>query len=313
MSNATISFKTIYLETNQGHGNARRKSLSECSNELVALMDADDISLSERFQRQLDLFLRNPALDICGGHITEFVGDESNIIGRREVKLTDALIKKDLKKRCPMNQVSVMFKKFAYDEAGGYADFYCEEDYYLWTRMIQNKAVFANVDEDIVNVRTGEGMSLRRGGMKYFKSERDMQRFLLKNKLISFPRYLYNVGLRFGGEVLLPNSLRNKLFKIVRKDVSDDKNIKTDKEIKTVEIDSVKDYPPFSVSMCVYGKDNPEWFDKALESVIVNQTVKPSEVVLVVDGPIPESIEDVIQKYSEICAGGGYNIPHYKI
>ena len=41
----------------------------------------------------------------------------------------------------------------------------------------------------------------------------------------------------------------------------------------------------FSVSMCVYIKDTPEWFTTAVESVL-NQTVKPSEVVLVVDGPV---------------------------
>lgn len=52
----------------------------------------------------------------------------------------------------------------------------------------------------------------------------------------------------------------------------------------------------FSVSMCVYGGDNPLHFDTALDSV-VNQTVQPSEIALTVDGPIPQTIEDVIEKY----------------
>ena len=63
------------------------------------------------------------------------------------------------------------------------------------------------------------------------------------------------------------------------------------------------DIPFFSVAMCVYGKDNPDWFDKALCSVI-DQTVQPDEIVLVVDGPIPDSIQNVIDKYSKICAEG---------
>ena len=36
----------------------------------------------------------------------------------------------------------------------------------------------------------------------------------------------------------------------------------------------------FSVCMCVYGKDNPQWLETAVESIL-NQTVSPEEVVLV--------------------------------
>ena len=52
--------------------------------------------------------------------------------------------------------------------------------------------------------------------------------------------------------------------------------------------------------MCVYGGDNSKWFDVALESII-NQTIKPDEIVLVVDGPIPNDIQDVIYKYEKKC------------
>jgi hypothetical protein len=63
--------------------------------------------------------------------------------------------------------------------------------------------------------------------------------------------------------------------------------------------------------MCVYGGDNPEWFDTALGSVI-DQTVKPNEIVLVVDGPVPDSIQNVIDKYSSICNAGGGIPQDYK-
>ena len=290
-----IDFKVIYLETNQGHGNARRVSIDNASNDLIALMDADDVSAPFRFQRQLKAFIDNPTLDICGGNITEFDGDESNVTGRRVVEQTDELIKRDLKKRCPMNQVSVMFRKRAYEIAGGYIDWYCEEDYYLWARMIQKGCNFANVKEDIVNVRTGLNMSSRRGGWKYFASERKMQRYLLESKLISFPRYVWNVLLRFGGEVLLPNWLRNKVFKITRSKVDNNQKIE---EINNSEI-IAESYPRFSVAMCVYGKDNPMWFDRALKSILLDQTVKPCELVLVVDGQIPKEIQNIITKYKD--------------
>ena len=85
------------------------------------------------------MFDADPELTIAGGNITEFVGEPDNIVGARVVELTDAAIKQDMKKRCPMNQVSVMFKKSRVDSVGGYIDWYCEEDYYLWLRMSQRR------------------------------------------------------------------------------------------------------------------------------------------------------------------------------
>lgn len=54
----------------------------------------------------------------------------------------------------------------------------------------------------------------------------------------------------------------------------------------------------FSVSMCVYDGDKAEHFQEALESVY-NQTRFPDEVVLVVDGPVHKSINDVIVEYEQ--------------
>ena len=52
----------------------------------------------------------------------------------------------------------------------------------------------------------------------------------------------------------------------------------------------------FSVAMCVYGGDDARDFSEALESVY-EQTLVPNEVVLVVDGPVPNEINEVIEKY----------------
>ncbi len=49
----------------------------------------------------------------------------------------------------------------------------------------------------------------------------------------------------------------------------------------------------FSVLMSVYKNDNPAHFEKALKS-IENNTVPPDEVVLVVDGPIPDALIAII-------------------
>ena len=206
-------FKVIRFEVNQGHGNARRAGLENCSNDLVAIMDADDISAADRFEKQLEAFEKDGELAIVGGNITEFIGEPENVIGQRTVYGSDADIKNDLKVRCPMNLVSVMFRKTSVEKAGGFIDWFCEEDYYLWIRMALADMKFSNVQDDLVNVRVGKEMYRRRGGVKYFKSEAKLQGFMLKNKVISFPRYMINVNKRLIVQVLLPNKLRGWVFK----------------------------------------------------------------------------------------------------
>lgn len=106
-----------------------------------------------------------------------------------------------------------MYKKSAVQAAGGYLDWFWNEDYYLWIRMQLNNAVFANTGTVLVNVRVGEEMYQRRGGKKYFKSEYGLQKLMLDNKMISFPTFVINVSKRIIIQRLLPNKIRGWVFR----------------------------------------------------------------------------------------------------
>lgn len=215
-----LLFHIIRLEKNMGHGEARRISLNACKHSLVALMDADDICDPNRFEKQIKIFAEDPELTIVGGNITEFVDTPDNLVGMRTVFETDSEIKQDMKKRCPMNQVTVMFRKVAVDAVGGYIDWFCEEDYYLWLRLMLSGGKFANIPEALVNVRVGKEMYQRRGGMRYFKSEAKLQKWMQDNKIIGFGTYAVNVAKRLIVQVLLPNRIRSWVFqKFARKSV----------------------------------------------------------------------------------------------
>ena len=54
----------------------------------------------------------------------------------------------------------------------------------------------------------------------------------------------------------------------------------------------------YSVLMSLYKKEHPEYLCKALESMI-NQTVKPDEIVLVEDGPLTPELYAVVEDYKE--------------
>ena len=206
-------FRVVRLPENVGHGEARRAGLNHCQYELVALMDADDICAANRFEKQLKMFEDDSSLSIVGSNITEFVEEPDNIVGARVVETDDAAIKADMKVRCPMNQVTVMFRKSAVDKVGGYVDWFNEEDYYLWLRMYLDGAKFANLPEYLVNVRVGKEMYQRRGGKKYFLSEAKLQKYMYDNKVIGLVDFVVNVGKRFVVQILLPNKLRSWVFK----------------------------------------------------------------------------------------------------
>ena len=53
--------------------------------------------------------------------------------------------------------------------------------------------------------------------------------------------------------------------------------------------------------MSVYQKENPEYFRAALRSVF-HQTVPPTEVVLVCDGPLTSALDAVISEYEDSCS-----------
>lgn len=213
-------FKVIFLPRNLGHGNARRIGLQSCSNEIIALMDADDISVRTRFERQLECLERNEHVSIVGSNIREFIGDPTNVVGVREVPQVDHEIKEYMKRRCPLNQVTVMFRRSAVEAAGGYKDWPYEEDYFLWIRMYQNGAVFKNLEDCLVYVRVGEEMYQRRGGWAYFSSEARLQTYMWKHGIISTVRLTINIIARFVVQIAMPNSVRGYVFrKFARKQI----------------------------------------------------------------------------------------------
>ena len=205
--------RIVWLPENKGHAIARQTALENATYNLCAIMDSDDISNPNRFEMQLRAFNAHPDVSVVGGLISEFIGGPENVVGRRIVPEEDADIKTYMKSRCPLNLVTVMFKKDDVMAVGGYLDWYCEEDYYLWIRMCLRGYKFYNIQEDLVNVRVGEEMYKRRGGIKYFISEARLQKYMFQQAIISLPRYCYNISIRFILQVLMPNTLRGWIFR----------------------------------------------------------------------------------------------------
>jgi len=205
-------FEIIDLEVNKGLGKALKIGLNKCKYNLIARMDTDDISKPQRFEKQLSIFKKKPKIDIVGSWVDEFEKDISNVISTRKVPQYNEEIKKFAKTRNPFNHPSVMFKKESVLEARNYKDFYLNEDYYLWLRMLNMDFEGYNIQESLLYFRVNKDTFKRRGGIKYALQDVKLQNKLLEMDFINKFEYLKNILTKPVVRVL-PNFLREYIYK----------------------------------------------------------------------------------------------------
>lgn len=212
--------KIVPLERNSGLGEALRIGILNCSNELIARMDTDDVARNDRFEKQIKFFQEHPNVDLVGSLISEFENEPDNIISYRQLPTEHSEIYRFGQFRCPVNHMTVMYKKSAVLKAGNYQTFKNIEDYYLWGRMLKQGSVFANIPECLVNVRAGQAMFKRRANLTYFfNSEFPLHTELYKMKLINLKQYLRNITSKFLLRAL-PAKLMGLVYKkFLRKEV----------------------------------------------------------------------------------------------
>ena len=169
-SNQPELFTIIKLETNGGLANALNIGLQACRNELVARMDADDISLPQRCEKELKKFSENPDLVICGCNIDEFYDIPQNVKTSRVVPAEYKDILRFMRRRQPFNHPTVIYKKSKVIEAGGYPQLRRKEDFDLFSRMLSKGYYALNVDESLYLYRANEENYARRKSWVNFKN-----------------------------------------------------------------------------------------------------------------------------------------------
>lgn len=186
-------FTVITLMENEGLANALNVGLQHCRNELVARMDADDISLPERCERELELFSQYPELAVCGCNIEEFYDKPENVRTIRKVPSDYEAICKFIRRRQPFNHPTVMFKKSEVIRCGGYGELKRKQDYDLFSRMINMGCYALNVDEELLKFRADENNYKRRKSWSYVKSTIQVGVLNYKRKYCSLGDLIYIV------------------------------------------------------------------------------------------------------------------------
>ncbi|MGH3355318.1 MAG: glycosyltransferase [Nocardioidaceae bacterium] len=199
----------VTLEHNLGLGPALDAGLARCAHDVVARMDADDVSLPHRFDVQLPVI--ESGVDIVGSGLLEFGDDPADVVGRRTPPVDPQVIVARSRFADPFNHPTVVYRAAAVRAVGGYKDLPLMEDYLLFAKMIANGARVANIAEPLVCYRVGAGAYARRGGLGLLRSELRLQRRFRELGFVTRSQYARNVVVR-GGYRLVPESIRRTAY-----------------------------------------------------------------------------------------------------
>ena len=143
--------------------------------EYIARMDADDISMIDRFDKQLKYLQMHPDVDVVGGSI-----DEIDKEGRKRGKVivypeTSPECREFFSKRNPHAHPAVMFRKSFFDKLGGkkYRPEYRQnQDTMLWYDGMIAGTQHANIPDVVLNFRMTDAMfKKRRNGWAFAKKQ----------------------------------------------------------------------------------------------------------------------------------------------
>jgi glycosyltransferase involved in cell wall biosynthesis len=151
----------IYHQENHGLTKALIRGCSLAKGEFIARQDVGDLSQPHRLDMQLDLLVANPELSFASCQLAT-VGPGGEILGGPAPVDCGAAIIESLKTSPAVGMIgphhgSVMFRRAAYEQAGGYRpEFYFAQDLDLWARLNELGGL-AFIDEVLYQVRFAPG------------------------------------------------------------------------------------------------------------------------------------------------------------
>lgn len=183
----------VYYQEKKGLVESLNTGIDYSEGKYIARMDADDISLPERLEKQYWYMEKNPGIGVCGTNI-ETIDENGKRIGKIIFPTRDKEIKANLFFYSPFAHPSVIIrKKFLASKCFKYDPLYRHaEDYELWTRFskITN---FANLDDTLLLYRVHSSSI----GMAYNSEQAKVTNFIRMNQIYS------NLGLDFTDDELL--------------------------------------------------------------------------------------------------------------
>lgn len=130
----------IFAHENMGASHSYNRAMELIENEWIARMDADDIMMPNRIERQVAFIQENPDLAVASSFVYN-IDENGKIIAKYESPLTNREIVADRVKRnhaIGFHHPAVIMRKSVVQEVGGYRQaFWPTEDLDLWNRITE--------------------------------------------------------------------------------------------------------------------------------------------------------------------------------
>lgn len=187
----------IINKQNEGLTKSLNKAIELSRGKYIARMDADDISMANRLEKQISFFFNNSDIDLVGTNAI-FINEDGVIINRnRKLPERSFLIKKLLKYNNYFIHPTWMFKREIFFKIGFYKDIYCAEDYDFICRLIIHGYRVTNINEYLFKYRRRSNSIMRSNQYVQYK-------------IVRYVRKVYRKGLK-GIDIFDENVLKKIL------------------------------------------------------------------------------------------------------
>lgn len=192
--------KMNYYPTNRGLAAVLNDLLEQAFAEgfdFFARMDADDIALPERIEKQVLFLQQNQDVDMVGGAIEE-IDEKGNKLGKIvQYPLSPEACFSYFAKRDPVAHPAVLFRRSYFEKAGCLyrSEFRKNQDTMLWYDGLKNGCRIANISDVVLQFRvTDDFFAQRRNGYAFakglLKARREINRGLNYGPVASIYAYL---------------------------------------------------------------------------------------------------------------------------
>ncbi|NLU91937.1 glycosyltransferase family 2 protein [Chitinophaga sp. Ak27] len=142
--------RLVHNDGNKGLTFTRNRGIEEAKGQYIAILDCDDIALPDRLKTQISFLASHPDIAICGGQAIA-IDESGEQTGNLNVIAGDNISPELVFHNTFINS-TLIIKRSAMLEAGGYRDYSPAEDYDLSYRISLRHPV-ANLNEVLVYYR----------------------------------------------------------------------------------------------------------------------------------------------------------------
>lgn len=175
----------ITNEENIGLTKSLNKGLAIAKGKYIARMDADDISLPTRFEKQIDFLDKNPEYIVCGSNIFYF-GEKGKFTYSDWIKYDNDEIKASLMFNSCFAHPTVMIRKNVLDQNNiCYDENYKQaQDYRLW-EVLSNHGKFFNLRDKLLKYRISKDQISNKNNSSQVNLGSEIKKRIIQNWLNS--------------------------------------------------------------------------------------------------------------------------------